>query len=167
MADKQHQKGNKNEDYKSESLFRKRIRRFKKFKRGYYSFWIIVILYILSFMSPLLMNYKALIVKYDGKLHFPTFKYYSGKYFGQDIYGEANYRELEKQFKEEGGDNWVLMPLYPYGPYESLTDPRSEPPNEPSKEHLFGTDDRGRDVFVRLGYAFNISISFIIRNSIK
>ena len=58
-----------NTGYKSESLFRKRIRRFKKFKRGYYSFWLIVIMYIASFMSPLLMNYKALVVQYDGKYY--------------------------------------------------------------------------------------------------
>jgi len=151
-----------NSGYKSESLFRKRIRRFKKFKRGYYSFWLIVIMYILSFMAPLLMNYKALVVKYDGKYYFPVFKYYQGKVFNQDVYGEGDFRELQKRFKEERGGNWVLMPPYPFGPYESLTDPTKEPPNPPSKGHWFGTDDRGRDVFVRLAYGFNISISFAL-----
>ena len=150
------------EEYKSVSLFRKRLKRFKKFKRGYYSFWIIVAMYIISFFAPFLMNYKALIVKYEGKLHFPVLKYYQGKYFEQDIYGEADYRELKKQFKNENEGNWVFMPFYPYGPYESLTDPTAEPPNDPSKDHLFGTDDRGRDVFVRLAYGFNISISFAL-----
>ncbi len=154
---------NKNEnEYKSVSLFRKRLKRFKKFKRGYYSFWIIVVMYIISFFAPMLMNYKALVVKYNGRLHFPVLKFYQGKYFGQDVYGEANYRELKKQFKNENEGNWVLMPLYPYGPYESLTDPSKEPPNAPSRDHWFGTDDRGRDVFVRLAYGFNTSISFAL-----
>ena len=48
----------------SESIFQKRIRRFKSIKRGYYSFLILLLLYILSNLSPLLVNGKALIVKY-------------------------------------------------------------------------------------------------------
>ncbi len=148
------------ESFQSESLLKKRIRRFKTLKRGYYSFILLIVLYGLSFFCPLFMNYKALIVKYNGDYYFPVFKYAAGKTFGQDVYGETQYRDLQKQFKEEANGNWVLMPLYPYGPLESLTDPRSEPPNAPSPQHWFGTDDRGRDVFVRLTYGFNISLSF-------
>lgn len=146
--------------YVSESLLCKRVRRFRSIKRGYYSFVIILSLYIISFFAPLLINYRALVVKYEGRLYFPVFKFYQGKTFGQDVYGEANYRALKEQFKAAGGGNWVLMPLYPYGPLESLTDPRSQPPNPPSWEHWFGTDDRGRDVFARIVYGFNTSLSF-------
>lgn len=149
-------------EYASESVFRKRIRKFKSLKRGYYSFVFIVSAYILSFFCPLLMNYKALVVKYNDAYYFPIAKFYPGNTFGLDIYGEVDYRELKQEFKTQGRGNWVLMPFYPYGPYESLTDPREEPPNQPSREHWFGTDDRGRDVFVRLTYGFNISLSFAI-----
>jgi len=55
-----------------------------------------------------------------------------------------------------------LMPLYPYGPNESLLELDGVPPHPPSAEHPFGTDDRGRDVFVRLAYGFNVSITFAI-----
>jgi len=153
---------NNQHDYESVSLLRKRLKKFRTLKRGYYSFILLVIVYILSFFCPMLMNNKALIVKYEGKMYFPVFKYYDCKLFGQDGYGEADYRLLKEQYREAGNDNWVLMPPYPYGPYESLTDKSSEPPNEPSRQHWFGTDDRGRDVFVRLAYAFNISISFAL-----
>ena len=147
--------------YEGESLMQKRLRRFRSLKRGYYSFIIIIILYIVSFFCPFLMNYKALIVKYEGKMYFPILKYIPGKDFGQEIYGETDYRTLKKTFKEEGSDNWILMPLYPFGPLESMTDSSGErPPNEPSREHWLGTDDRGRDVFVRLAYGFNVSLSF-------
>jgi microcin C transport system permease protein len=54
------------------------------------------------------------------------------------------------------------MPPYPYGPNESLFDSATPPPNAPSREHPFGTDDRGRDVLVRLAYGFNISMTFAI-----
>jgi microcin C transport system permease protein len=57
------------------------------------------------------------------------------------------------------------MPPYPYHPNESLlTEPdlQGEPPHSPSRRHWFGTDDRGRDVFVRLAYGFRISIGFAL-----
>ena len=54
------------------------------------------------------------------------------------------------------------MPLYPYGPNEALLDDSGTPPNPPSASHLMGTDDRGRDVLVRLAYGFNISMTFAI-----
>ncbi|NQU04669.1 MAG: ABC transporter permease subunit [Calditrichaeota bacterium] len=364
------------DSYKSESLMAKRLRKFKSIKRGYYSFIIIVVLYAVSFFCPLLMNYKALVVKYDGKYSFPIFKYNSAESYHQDIqgdmlfkteylkqpglllakiiygsdeatdyiskqltpetsamasqylsklnsndklraaigdelaklnqidvnfideeftevefnevtrnlktmldqglpnaefipfaiktlddkepvykfikrqfaygskvllkdyfkqspmpdeiksalvsefrqilrddslyteqrfasvkmnietvgmqkqnpqgkdairfnrmllsdafpeeleikriYGEADYRLLDRQLEEEAKGNWVLMPVFPYGPYESMLVPDEEPPNAPSKDHWFGTDDRGRDVFVRLAYGFNVSISFAL-----
>ncbi len=149
-------------EYKSESLMAKRFRKFRSIKRGYYSFIIILTAYILSFFSPFLMNYKALVVSYNGKLYFPVVKYYSAETFGRDDFGEANYRELKQDFKAADNGNWLLMPFYPYGPYESLTDLSSEPPNKPSPQHWLGTDDRGRDVFVRLAYGFNISLSFAL-----
>ncbi len=150
------------QQYKSVSLFRKRLQKFKSLKRGYVSFLVIIVLYIISFFCPLLMNNKALVVKYNGDLYFPVFKYHTAKSFGQEKYGEADYRRLKQEFKEDDSENWVMMPFYPYGPFESLTDKSSNPPNAPSKGHWFGTDDRGRDVFVRLAYGFNISISFAL-----
>ena len=54
------------------------------------------------------------------------------------------------------------MPPYPYGPNESLLDLPGFPPHPPSRDHPFGTDDRGRDVLVRLAYGFNISLTFAL-----
>lgn len=143
------------------SIFKKRLKRFKSIKRGYYAFLIITFLYVLSFFFPLLINNKAIVVKYEGKLYFPVFHFYSGETFGQDVMGEADYRLLDKQLEGQEG-NWALMPPYPYGPYESLLDLPGEPPHKPSGSHWFGTDDRGRDVFARMAYGFNISMSFAI-----
>jgi len=151
-----------NTDYASMSLFKKRLKKFKSIKRGYYAFIIIITAYCLSFFCPMLMNNKALIVRYNGDFYFPLLKYYPAATFGQTDYGEANYRTLKAEFKESGTGNWAIMPPYPYGPFESLTDPRSYPPNPPSWKHWFGTDDRGRDVFVRLFYGLRISLTFAL-----
>ena len=70
---------------------------------------------------------------------------------------------LKQQFKEEEKGNWVLMPVYPFGPNENLlSEMDGNPPHPPSAQHWAGTDDRGRDVFARLAYGFNIGLSFSI-----
>jgi microcin C transport system permease protein len=147
---------------RSESIFRRRLRKFRRLKRGYYSFLLIVGAYVGSFLLPLLANSAALVVKYQGRYFFPIANYYPASQFGLTEFGEPNYRELKATFAQAGQGNWVLMPLYPYGPNESLLDASSSPPNPPSREHALGTDDRGRDVLVRLAYGFNVSMTFAL-----
>ncbi|HBO89755.1 MAG TPA: peptide ABC transporter permease [Acidobacteria bacterium] len=146
----------------SESVIRKRLRKFKRLKRGYWSFVAILIAYVVSFFLPVLANNNAIIVKYEDKLYFPLLEVYQATQFGQSAIGEANYRALREQFAVKETSDWVFMPPYPYGPNESLLDEAGFPPHPPTKQHLFGTDDRGRDVFVRLAYGFHISVTFAI-----
>jgi microcin C transport system permease protein len=68
----------------------------------------------------------------------------------------TDYRTLKSRLAAEGS-GWVLMPPYPYNPSESLL---ASPGTPPSRQHIFGIDDRGRDVFARLAYGFNVSITF-------
>jgi len=144
------------------SIFRRRVQKFRRIKRGYYSFLILVFAYIVSFALPLLINSKALIVSYKGELYFPVFKFYPASTFDQPVIGEPNYRELQRIFRQENAGNWVLMPPYPYNPTESLFDLPGSPPHPPSSRHFFGTDDRARDVFARLAYGFNVSLTFAL-----
>ena len=146
---------------KSESVFRRRARKFRRIKRGYWSFLVIVFAYLLSFLLPILANNVALVVRYEGEYYFPILQFYPAGTFVQAVIGEPDYRALRTTFSQSG-DNWVLMPPYPYGPNESLLTLPGFPPHPPSREHPFGTDDRGRDVLVRLAYGFNISVTFAI-----
>jgi len=147
----------------STSILKKRWKKFKTLKRGYYSFIVILILYAVSFILPLFIGKDALIVNYKGEYFFPIFKFYSAESFGQNIQGEANYRLLDKQYKEENSGNWVLLPVYPFSPNENLlSELAGNPPHTPSSAHWAGTDDRGRDVFARLAYGFNIGLSFAL-----
>lgn len=147
----------------SMSLFQRRWNRFRRFKRGYYSFWILIVAYILSFFFYFLINNRALVVHYQGNYYFPIVHgYIPAKDLGQrGVSGEAKFRDLKEQYQEEGAGNWVMMPPYPYGPIEDFSS-GSTPFTPPGREHWLGTDDRGRDVFARLAYGFNISISFAL-----
>ncbi len=148
----------------NESILKRRWKKFKTLKRGYYSLLTLTVLYTISFFLPILINNRALIVKYDDSLHFPIFSgYISGEEFGQDVPGEAKYRKLKEEFsKQVDTGNWVLMPPYPYSPYEDITTDGNKMYESPSRKHWLGTDNTGRDVFARLCYAFNISISFAL-----
>ena len=147
---------------RSESIFHKRLRRFRRLKRGYWSFLLVMGTYAVSFFLPVLANNTALVVRYQGEYYFPMLQFRSAAEFGQEAIGEPDYRALKATFTEVGEGDWVIMPPYPYSSNESLFDLPGAPPHEPSREHPFGTDDRGRDVLVRLAYGFNISLTFAI-----
>ncbi len=113
-------------EFKLSPITKMRLARFKSIKRGYYSFWILLVLTLLSFAGELFINNKALIVKYEGKVSFPILrsipgisKQYKGNDFGEDYTYEAKYRELQNQWKAAGSGNWILMPLVPYSAGES------------------------------------------------
>ena len=147
-----------------ETVLRKRWKKFKRLKRGYYSLVILMSLYILSFFLPFLINNRALIVKYDNEYYFPIISgYIPGKTFNQDVPGEARYRKLKVQFQNDHqNSNWVILPLYPYSPFEDITYEGNKMFESPNSIHWLCTDNTGRDVFARLCYAFNISISFAL-----
>jgi len=145
-------------------ITQKRLRRFKKLRRGYYSLLLLALLTVISLFSNFIANSRAIYVKYEGKYYFPTFKFFPMATFGQeDEWGfddaQADYRSLRKTF--EGTQNRVLMPIVPFDPFENdfeyYDDP---PPNPPDRRHWLGTDSQGRDVFARLLYGFRVSILF-------
>ena len=155
--------GTKTRQERNLSILQKRWRKFKTLKRGYYSLVILIFLYVISFFLPLLINNRSLIVHYEDKLYFPVLSgYIPGKTFGQEVPGEARYRDLKQVFESEDNGNWVLMPPYPYSPFEDITFEGNKMYEPPSSRHWLGSDNTGRDVFARLCYAFNISISFAL-----
>lgn len=147
-------------------ITRKRLRRFRQIRYGYYSFLILAGLTILSLFSNYIANSRAIVVKYEGQFYFPTYKFIPMSTFGQmDEWGfddaEANYRLMKEQFA--GTDNWVLMPPIPFNPIEQDYEFYDEPhPRPPDGRHILGTDGQGRDVLARLIYGFRISIFFAL-----
>ncbi|NNF99727.1 MAG: ABC transporter permease subunit [Desulfobacteraceae bacterium] len=141
----------------------KKFKRFKSIKRGFYSFLVILTMILASFFAELLVNNRAIAVRYDGKLFFPTYGHMlPGKTFGLSYDYETNYRQLKQKFDAEENGNWVLLPLIPYDPFENDLPEDLYPPHPPSleRQHYLGTDTSGRDIAARLIYGFRIAILF-------
>src|SRR6185312_590909 len=65
-------------------LNRRRWQNFKSNRRGYWSFWIFLILFFISLFAEFIANDRPLLVKFDGHLYWPAFVTYSETTFGGD-----------------------------------------------------------------------------------
>lgn len=162
---------------------RRRLDNFKKNKRGYWSFWIFSVLFIVTLFAEAIANDRPLFVRYDGSWYWPAFIDYSETTFGGDFETTADYRDpyLQKLIAEKDG-KIVWTPIrFSYSTHNlDLPTPAPSPPTwmlteEQCKSvverkgltgcadleyNWLGTDDQGRDVLARLIYGFRISILF-------
>ena len=70
-------------------LNKRRWQTFKAHKRGYWSLWIFLILFVISLFAEFIANDKPLLVKFDGQYYFPVFKSYPETDFGGIFETEA------------------------------------------------------------------------------
>jgi microcin C transport system permease protein len=144
-------------------LTAKKLRRFRSIRRGYVSLIVLVVLIAFSFAAELFVNSRALAVRYEGRLYFPTYgAFVSGDEFGLGYGYETNYRQLREHFRAEGAGNWVLMPVIPYSPLENVYPGEFFMPRAPdaARRHYLGTDTQNRDILARLIYGFRYAILF-------
>lgn len=134
---------------------------FKKNKRAYCSFLLLIFIFVLSLFSELISNDKPLIVKYKNELYFPVFHNYSDEFWGGDFPTVANYSDslIQNNIKQNG---WLIMPPIPYSfnTVDYYLD--SATPSAPSKKHWLGTDEEGRDVLARILYGIRLSLIFAL-----
>jgi microcin C transport system permease protein len=140
-------------------LTRRRLDAFRANRRGYWSLWIFLALFILSLGAELIANDKPALVYYDGKLYTPIWNAYPETAFGGEFPTEADYRDpyVRKLIAENG---WMLAPLIPYHHRTVAWDLPQPAPSPPDRQHWLGTDDQARDVTARLIYGFRISVLF-------
>jgi microcin C transport system permease protein len=144
---------------RSTPLTRRRLQNFRANKRGYWSFWVFTILFILSLFAEFIANDKPFLVSYKGQLLMPVFRAYPETKFGGDFETEADYRDpfVAELIETEG---WIVWPPIRYS-YNTINYDLPVPaPAPPSEENLLGTDDQGRDVLARVIYGFRISVLF-------
>src|SRR5690606_21975375 len=109
-----------------------------------------------SFTAEFWANSRPILLKHNGNIYFPFVVDYSVKEFGIKDSMVVDYKKM----KLDKGD-WIVWPVLKWDPYES-NQKVNEYPAPPSPENLFGTDDRGRDVLVRLLYGLRYSMTFAV-----
>tara|TARA_B100001250_G_scaffold411257_1_gene439503 strand:- start:469 stop:1497 length:1029 start_codon:yes stop_codon:yes gene_type:complete len=140
-------------------LNKRRLNNFISNKRGLYSFWIFMILFIISLFANFIANEKPILLKYNSEFYFPILQAYPETMFGGDFETEADYRDpYVKNLINASG--WMIMPIIPYSYNTIIKDIDSPAPSAPSFKNWLGTDDQARDVLARLIYGFRISILF-------
>jgi microcin C transport system permease protein len=137
----------------------RRLVNFKANRRGYISFWLFLIMFVVTIFAEFIANDKPLLINYDGGYFMPVLKAYPETAFGGDFETEAEYSDPEViELIEEKG--WVVWPLIPYSFGTIVYNLPSPAPSPPTIQNWLGTDDQGRDVVARLIYGFRISVLF-------
>ena len=139
---------------------RRAWQRFRRNRLGYWSLLLFCLLVVFSLFAELLSNDKPLVVSYRGELYFPLLKDYSEKTFDGDFETPADYLDPFIRNRLSQGGNWAVYPPNPYGPRTINYFAKEPNPSAPSRDNLFGTDDRGRDLLAQLIYGFRLSVLF-------
>ncbi|WP_434617026.1 ABC transporter permease [Azospirillum sp. B2RO_4] len=140
-------------------LTRRRLANFKANRRGFWSFWIFLVLFFVSLGAEFIANDKPLVVEYENHYYWPVFNAYPETTFGGEFETETDYRDpfVRDLINAKG---WMVWPLIPYS-YRTINYNLPVPaPAPPSADNWLGTDDQGRDVVARLIYGFRISVLF-------
>ena len=140
-------------------LTRRRLHRFRANRRGWWSLWIFVILFITTLLAEVIANDKPFLVYFNGDVYFPIVKAYSETTFGGDFLTEADYRSpyLSELIERDG---WTVWPIVRYHHRTVAWDLPVPAPAPPDRNHWLGTDDQARDVLARVIYGFRISVLF-------
>lgn len=136
-----------------------RWERFRHNRRGYWSLWIFLTIFILSLFAELVANDRPLLVRYEGHWYVPLVKNYSESDFGGPLSTAADYQDpwLKKQLEEHG---WALWAPVRFGARSINYDTATPFPSPPSAQNWLGTDANGGDVLARILYGTRISLLF-------
>ena len=119
---------------------------FKKDKLAVTALSVILFLFIVAIFSDFIAGNKPIFLEWNGKMYFPVLFEY------RELLN-VDFKELTESLPK---GNFVVYPPIRYSDTEydllSVLSP-------PSRSHLFGTDDRGRDVLSRMIHGTRISLS--------
>ena len=163
-------------------LNQRRWQNFKANRRGYWSMWIFLVLFVLSMFSEFIANDRPILASYKGEILFPVLVDYPEEKFG-GFYAVTDYRD-PMIFEEIEANGWILWPPVRYS-YRTVNNeiPQAAPAkpswmydrefrcqryplgaDDPSctlgNWNWLGTDDQTRDVLARVIYGFRVSVLF-------
>ncbi|CAN7267244.1 ABC transporter permease [Pararhizobium sp. LjRoot238] len=160
----------------------RRWENFRANRRGYWSFWIFMVLFGLSLCAEFVANDKPVLASYKGELLVPVLVNYPEEKFGGFL-AETDYRS-DYIRDEINANGWMIWPPIRYSyqtansniPHSAPTAPfwlmdkaercagypqgESDPGCTLGNLNWIGTDDQARDVAARMIYGFRISVLF-------
>jgi len=160
----------------------RRWENFRANRRGYWSFWIFMVLFGLSLCAEFIANDKPVLASYKGELLVPVLVNYPEEKFGGFL-AETDYRS-DYIRDEINANGWMIWPPIRYSyqtansniPHSAPTAPfwlmdkaercsgypqgESDPGCTLGNLNWIGTDDQARDVAARMIYGFRISVLF-------
>ncbi|MDD3953038.1 MAG: ABC transporter permease subunit [Lentisphaeria bacterium] len=101
-------------------ITRKRWQRFRKMRRAWFSFWLLLLVYGFSLAAELLCNSNPLLLVYQGRIFFPFCKFYAEDLFtGNGRATRPDYRKLAQQqdFQQSA---WILWAPVVNDPFRSV-----------------------------------------------
>ena len=140
-------------------LNRRRLQNFRANRRGWWSLWAFLTLFLVTLPAEFVANDRPLIARHGGHLYFPVFASYPETAFGGEFETEADYRDPFVRDLIQA-DGWMIWPPVRYSYRTMNYELRRPVPSPPSGDNLLGTDDQARDVLARLIYGFRISVLF-------
>ncbi|MDH5751658.1 MAG: ABC transporter permease subunit [Deltaproteobacteria bacterium] len=120
--------------------------------------WLLGTMFLLSLGAELLANNRPLALSREGVIYWPVVMDYSPALFGQKGTFVVDWRRVTEELSD---NDWALWPPVRWGVYESDAELEAFP-SPPDARHWLGTDDKGRDLFVRLLYGFRLSMVFAL-----
>jgi len=165
-------------------LNQRRLANFKANRRGYWSFWIFLVLFVLSLFAELIANDRPILIRFKGELYAPILFNYPEEVFLEDGFLPTTDYKIAEMTEAIAEHGWALWPPVRYS-YRTVNNEIPEPaPSKPSwlydrdtrcqnfalkaedpgcnlgNFNWLGTDDAARDVLARVIYGFRISVLF-------
>ncbi|MFK0385310.1 ABC transporter permease [Agrobacterium sp. NPDC090273] len=161
---------------------KRRWQNFKANRRGYWSFWLFLILFFLSLSAEFIANDKPVLASYKGELLIPVLVDYPEEKFGGFL-AQTDYKSSFIQ-DEINANGWMIWPPIRYSyqtvnsniPHSAPTPPfwlmdrqqrcsaypqgDADPNCTVGNLNWLGTDNQARDVTARMIYGFRISVLF-------
>lgn len=131
----------KNKKEKHASFMSMVWQRYKKSKLGMFAIAMIGLFSFIALFSFILANDKPIVMIENGNVSFPA------------VYSKAKIGDYKKYTAEK--NIFAIFPPIPYSPYRTDIYNRFAPP---SREHIMGTDDLGRDIASRMIHGAWVSL---------
>lgn len=141
-------------------ITQRRIAQFKANRRGYYSLWVFMFLFILSLFAEFIANDKPILMSHNDELWMPVMFAYTEEELGGELPIEAQYTDPYVQDLVDKSGGWMIWPLIPFTFDRADLYIEQSAPAPPSARHWLGTDDSGKDTLARLIYGFRLSVLF-------